>query len=102
MLFDEVQVVLTRIESQHGHLVAPLLDPVLLLGGEKLEIIRKISLTNDFSYRSPCLRSASTKSSTSCLVSALHRCVEGFSVSPRETLVCHRERPTWVCAQSRR
>ena len=52
MLFDEVQVVLTRIGSQYGHLAAPLLDPVVLLGGKKLEIIRKISLTNDFLYQS--------------------------------------------------
>ena len=51
VLFDEVQVVLTRIESQHGHLVTPLLDLVLLLRGEKLEIIRKITSTNDFSYQ---------------------------------------------------
>ena len=51
VLFDEVQVVLTQIESQHGHLVALLLDPVRLLHGEKLEIIWKISLTNDFSYQ---------------------------------------------------
>ena len=55
MPFDDVQVILIRIEPQHGHLVVPISDLFLLLGEEKLEIVREISLANNFS----CLLSLS-------------------------------------------
>ena len=96
MLFDEVQVVLARIESQHGHLVAPLLDPVLVLGWEKLEIIRKILLTNDFLYQ---------VSSSAQLVDKVCNELLGIGVAyigVWSGLVCHQWRQKWGCARSRR